>query len=220
MYHNRREKSSGSCLDKTGIRPDNGKEPRIKPGKAAERIVKERKYKEDWVSETRLDGKTGREKQGPVYRGSWFTAGGGQKKKELLLRSLLPWSGFLALLLLYFFLNYPGSRILYIFLPAALSLFPCLYWAMGVWGIFRAPDKMTRVQKETGIGRVLRSSAACVILCCAALIGEIIFLFTGSDAAREWPGALMLLAAAALAFVTAAYFRNVIRSLSEERSDA
>ena len=219
MYHIHPEKSSCSCLDKRGIRPDNGKKPRVNPGKAAERIMKERKYKEDWVSEIRLDEKTGREKRVPVYRGSWFTAGGGQKKRELLLRSLLPWSGFLALLLLYFYLNYPGSRILYIFLPAALSLFPCLYWAMGVWGLFRAPDRMTRVQKETGIGRVLRSSAACVILCCAALIGEVIFLFAGRDVAREWPGALMLLAAAVLAFGTAAYFRNVSRRLSEERSD-
>ena len=219
MYHIHPQKSSRPRLDKTGIRPDNGKESRVRPGKAAERIVKERKYKEDWISETRVDEKTGKEKQVPVYRGSWFTAGAGQNKKDLILRSLLPWCGFLALLLLYFFLNYPGSRILYIFLPAALSLFPCLYWAMGVWGVFRSPEKMTRVQRETGIGRVLRSSAACMILCCAALTGEIVFLFTGRGAAREWPGALMLLAAAVLAFGTAAYFRNVSRRLSEERND-
>ena len=30
--------------------------------------MKERKYKEDWVNETRFDEKTGREKRVPVYR--------------------------------------------------------------------------------------------------------------------------------------------------------
>jgi hypothetical protein len=77
---------------------------------------------------------------------------------------------------------------------------------------------MTRVQKETGIGRVLRSSAACLILSCAALIGELVFLLAGGDAAREWPGLLMLAAAAVLAFGTVSQFRNAYRRLSEERS--
>ena len=180
--------------------------------------MKERKYKSDWASETRVDEKTGRERQVPVYRGSWFSMASGQSKKELLLYSLLPWIAFLAFLLLYFRLNFPGSHVLYIFLPAALSLFPCLYWAMGAWGVFRAPERMTRLQKETGIGRILRSSAACVIFLCAALIGELVFLLSGADFAREWPGALLLLAAAAVSFAAAAFFRNMNRRLSEERS--
>jgi len=180
--------------------------------------MKERKYKSDWVNEIRRDEKTGKEKTVPVYRGSWFEAGPGSEKKTLVLYALLPWAGFLALVLLFFRLDYPGARTLYVFLPAALCLFPCLYWAMGVWGLFRAPRKMTRVQKETGIGRVLRSSAACLILSCAALIGELVFLLAGGDAAREWPGLLMLTAAAVLAFGTVSQFRNAYRRLSEERS--
>lgn len=180
--------------------------------------MKERKYKGDWVNETRTDTETGREKTVPVYRGSWFTVQSGQSRQQLILRAFLPWACFVALVLLYFRLDFPGARVLYVFLPAALSLFPCLYWAMGIWGLFRAPDRMTRVQKETGIGRVLRSAAACVILSFAALIGELVFLIAGADAAREWPGVLMLLCAGVTAFGTAAFFRAVERHLKEERN--
>ena len=179
--------------------------------------MKERKYKEDWINETRIDEK-GREKRVPVYRGELFTLPSGRNRQQLFLLALLPWIGFLTLLILYFMLDFPGARVLYVFLPAALSLFPCLYWVMGVWGILRAPEKMTRVQKETGIGRVLRSAAACAILSCAALIGEAVFLFSGGDASREWPGALMLAACAALAAGAVYAFRNVYHHLSETGS--
>ena len=39
---------------------------------------------------------------------------------------------------------------------------------MGLWTLFRAPRRMTRVQKETGVGRVLRSAAGCAVLILAA----------------------------------------------------
>ena len=112
-------------------------------GKAV--IMKERKYKEDWVNETRFDDK-GREKRVPVYRGDWFGLAPGQVKRRLLAEALLPWVGFIALVLLYFRLNFPGSTVLYVFLPAALSLFPALYWVLGIAGFFRAGEKMTRLQ--------------------------------------------------------------------------
>ncbi len=180
--------------------------------------MKERKYKEDWVNETRVDER-GKEKRIPVYRGSLFALPRGQNKKRLLLSALLAWIGYVTLLILYFRLDYPGARVLYVFLPAALSLFPCLYWAMGIWGLYRAPDAMTRLRKENGIGRVLRSAAGCAILSCAVLIGEAVFLLSGGNPAQEWPGILMLLTAAILAFSTVKIFRTVHGQLSEKRSD-
>ena len=179
--------------------------------------MKERKYKEDWVNETRFDAK-GNEKRVPVYRGPLFSLPSGPEKRNLLLYSLLPWAALLALLLGWFGMDFPGTRVLYVFLPAGLILFPCLYWAMGIFAVLRVPQKMTRVQKETGIGRVLRSAAACLILCGAALLGECVFLLSGGNPGREWPGMLMLLAAAVLASGTVARFRAVSRRLSEERS--
>ena len=187
------------------------------PGKIELYAMKERKYKEDWINETRIDEK-GKEKRVPVYRGEMFTFPSGRNKQQLLLSALLPWIGYLALLILYFMLDFPGGRVLYVFLPAALGLFPCLYWAMGIWGLFCAPREMTRVQKETGISRILRSAAGCAVFSCASLAGEAVFLLTGGDAAREWPGLLMLAACAALAVLTVSFFRNVHNQISEKRS--
>lgn len=180
--------------------------------------MKERKYKEDWINETRFDDR-GREKRVPVYKGSLFALKPGQEKRKLLLSALLPWIAYLALVILYFKLDFPGARVMYVFLPAALSLFPCLYWAMGLWTLYRMPEKMTRLQKENGIGRVLRSSVGCTILSTAALIGEAVFLLTGGNAEREWPGMLMLLAADILALFTLRTFRTVQNQLAEEKGE-
>lgn len=180
--------------------------------------MKERKYKEDWRNETRMDDR-GREKRVPVYRGSWFLLPEGVSVRSLRLWATLPWAGYLAALLLYFRLNFPGATVMYVFLPAALSLFPVLYWAMGAAGVFRAPRRMTRLQKENGIGRVLRSSAGCAICLCAALVGDLVLMLTGGQVAREWPGTLLLLLALALAAGAASRFREILRGLSEEEGD-
>ena len=179
--------------------------------------MKERKYKEDWVNETRFDER-GKEKRVPVYRGSFFSLQPGDRKRSLFLSALLPWIVYLALLILYFRLDFPGTRVVYVFLPAALGLFPCLYWAMGIWGLYRAPEKMTRLQKENGIGRVLRSAVGCAVFASAALVGESVFLLSGGNFSREWPGMLILLLADILALGTVKVFRSVHARLSEERS--
>ena len=153
-------------------------------------VMKERKYKEDWVNETRFDDR-GKEKRVPVYRGPVFGLAPDCDKKSLLLRALFPWLGCLILLVLFFWLDFPGTRILYVFLPAALALFPCFYWAAGLWALFRAPDRMTRLQKENSIG-------------------------SGGDASREYPGLLILLGAAILALGAANMFRTVHSHLSKE----
>ena len=116
--------------------------------------MKERKYKEDWVNETRFDAR-GKEKRVPVYRGPLFSLPSGQEKRKLLLSALLPWAVYLVLLLLYFRLDFPGARVLYVFLPAALGLFPCVYWAMGIWGVYRAPAERKRHRPRTPLRRRL-----------------------------------------------------------------
>lgn len=180
--------------------------------------MKERKYKEDWINETRFDER-GKETRVPVYRGSLFSLPPDQNRRKLLLYALLPWVGYVTLVILYFRLDFPAARVMYVFLPAALGLFPCLYWALGVWALLRAPEKMTRLQKENGVGRVLRSAAGCLICSAATLIGETVFLLSGGSASREWPGIIMLLSAAVLALGTVRAFRSMNRLLSEERRD-
>ena len=182
--------------------------------------MKERKYKEDWFNETRFDEKTGREKRIPVYRGDWYRLSGDRTKRRLLLEALLPWIGFVALILVYFKLNFPGSTVLYVFLPAGFSLFPALYWILGIAGLFRADERMTRLRKENGIGRILRSAAGCTVCAFAALLGDTIFLLAGSQAGKEWPGTLMLALASVLACGTANSFRGVNRGLISEKGES
>ena len=177
--------------------------------------MKERKYKEDWANETRFDDK-GREKRVPVYRGPRYHFAEGENGKKLAGKALTGWIVFTALIFLYFIFDFPGGRILYVFLPAGLSLFPCMYWAMGVWGISRAGEKMTRLQKENGVGRVLRSAAGCALCIAAALIGEAVWLIGGADAGKEWPGLMLLLGAGACALGTARMFRDTRKQMKEE----
>lgn len=177
--------------------------------------MKERKYKDDWYNEVSLDDR-GKEKRTPVYRGAWFRLPAGQEKKALLPWACVPWMCCIALILLYFRLDFPGARMLYVFLPAALTLFPGLYWLLGIVSLFRAPQKMTRLQKENSVGRILRSAAGCTVCLCAALLGDLVLLCTGVSG--EWPGTLMLLVAALTAFTALRFFRAVVQDLSEEGS--
>ena len=178
--------------------------------------MKERKYKEDWVNETRFDENTGRETRVPVYRGPLFPSVTGQERRSLLTRACLPWLFYVGMTVLYFRLFFPGSTVLYIFLPAALGLFPALYWALGAGSLLLSgrkkqekPGEMTRLEKENGIGRILRSAAGCTICSLAALAGDLVFLLSSGRAAEEWQGTLLLLACAAAALGTARYFRGV-----------
>ena len=180
--------------------------------------MKERKYKEDWVNETRIDDTTGKERRVPVYRGPVFRRMTGQERGSMLAWAFFPWLFFITLILLYFKLFFPGSTVLYVFLPAALSLFPALYWALGIWTAFRSgrdgkqkglrERTMTRLEKENGIGRVLRSAAGCMICAAAAVVGDIVFLLLSGQAAAELPGTAMLLAAALTALGTMNQFRK------------
>lgn len=188
--------------------------------------MKEKKYKEDWVNESRLDDCTGKETRVPVYQGPRFRGMDDREKKSILLWSIFPWIFFLALIILYFRLFFPGSTVLYVFLPAALSLFPALYWAIGIMKLFRifrkkgeyaCPGYITRLDRVTGPERILRSSAGCMICAFAAFLGDAVFMITGSQATREWPGAAMLLAASGTALGTMNYFRKVNAKL--ERQD-
>lgn len=181
--------------------------------------MKERKYKEDWKNEMRIDDR-GREKRVPVYRGSWYNLPAGKSAKSLLPQAVLLLALYLGMLVAWFIVDFPGTRILYVFLPAAVSLFPCLYWVLGVWGLYRAPQKMTRLQKENSVGRILRSAAGCAIFSVCALVGDIVYLFAGSDPSGEWPGTILLLCAAASAVIAVSVFRNMNRGISEEGGKA
>ena len=174
--------------------------------------MKERKYKEDYKLITRIDPDTGREKRVAEYVGKYYRI---PMEAAALKRFMLACIGLFALsfltLAVYIMLNSPSSYCMYVMPIAAIALFPLLYWGMGLYSMWRAPEKMTSVQKETGVGRVLRSALGC--------IGDIVFLCLGGDFAGEWLALLMMAASAVSAgtcFVQARRVFNSIEVLSAE----
>ena len=65
---------------------------------------------------------------------------------------------------------------MYVLPISACALIVLVYWAMGLFAMWRAPEKMTRLQKENGMGRVLRSSVGCGVLLAMACVGDILFM--------------------------------------------
>ena len=171
--------------------------------------MKERKYKNDWVNERQLDPKTGREKTVPVYRGSYFSVEKPEMQKQ---QALLTWVGgllFLACLFVYFTLDFPGTRVLYVFIPASFALFPSLYWLMGAFSFYFAPEKMTRTARETSAGRILRSTVACAIFAAIALVGDLVFVLFFPAEERERFGLLFFAGALLVSFLWARYVHGV-----------
>ena len=154
--------------------------------------MKERKLKEDYGLQTQIDEK-GREKQVPVYRGEWFILK--EKSSKSALYSLVPGCLlFLIPLIIYLFGASPSTYCLYVLIPAIAALLPAVYLAGGLFRMYGAPSPMTKLRKETGIGRVLRSSFGCMLLTGAALAGDLIFLLLNSDARNsEWACACLFL---------------------------
>lgn len=178
--------------------------------------MKEKRYMNDFINETRWDEETGKETRVPVYRGVWYRTA--EAQQTLLAWAAGPCAVYWVLIILYFYLNFPGATILYVFLPAACGLFPALYWALGAWCVGRAPKQMTRVHKEKGMARVLRSSAGCAVFAAAAAMSDGVQMAARGVIRQEAPGFALLLCACLCAYVTAGRFRRWCRELEEEKS--
>lgn len=170
--------------------------------------MKERRLKEDYVLEEYIDER-GREKRRSVYRGKWYRlAADAQGKKKLRLYSALGCACFAALYFLYMKLSTPSAWCMYVLPIAAAALIPLLYWAMGFVSMLRAPQVMTRVQRETGVGRVMRSAMGCMILLGTAAVGDVIFMICRANWAAEAPGFALLVCAAAVALSAFRYAKQ------------
>ena len=181
--------------------------------------MKERRYKEDYGLETYFDDK-GREKRRPVYRGKWYRLD--DNDADYRKKALLPFILCAAAYLIYMKMNTPSGRCMYVLPLAACALIPLVYWAMGIVTLWRNPPAMTRLQKETGPGRVLRSAAGCGILLAMACVGDLIFALTSPFAREsgELKGLVTLAASAACAlggFVRAKEVFNRIRETDTNR---
>lgn len=163
--------------------------------------MKERKYKEDYGFRTFFTDK-GREKREAVYQGDYFRFSGGPAEcKTARAWALGTACLFLLFYLIYMRLNTPSGRCMYVMPVSACALLPFVYWCMGLFTLYRAPEKMTRLQKENGIGRVLRSSIGCTVLLFIACIGDVLYILIAlkDRAGAELPGFALLCCAAVVA---------------------
>ena len=155
------------------------------PGKARSR--------DDYIIEVSLD-ENGKEIRTPIYRGVWYSLPKAQKQKAL--QWLIPRAGIVLLLWgLYLGLDFPGTRVLYVFLPLACAIFPLAYWIMGLVSLFRTPEKMSSLQKEKSLGRITHSTAAAMVCTGISLIGDIVYSLQKGIMNQEGKGALLLLLA-------------------------
>ena len=168
--------------------------------------MKQRKYKEDYGFESYIDER-GHEKRKTVYHGCWYR----YHDPDAARKAMYALVGCLALCVVcyvgYMLLGSPSSTCMYVLPVAACALFTLVYWVMGMFSMWRAPQKMTRVQTENGVGRVVRSAAGCAALLGMASGGDMIFMIVvlKENFAQELL-AFALLACAAAAAVAAFRF--------------
>ena len=159
--------------------------------------MKERRYKEEYRLKTQLDVKTGKPKQIPVYVGDYYRLGAGTDRRAVAVRCLPYLAAFVLSWGAYLMKNSPSSFCIYVLPFACCAAAPVMYAVLGAVSALRAPERMTRVQKETGIARLMRSLLGCCICVSLACLGDMIFMIRNGFAGEWFAAALLLLAAAA-----------------------
>jgi len=175
--------------------------------------LKERKYKEDYGIEVQLDER-GRDKRVAVYRGEYYALPeGGARKQQIKRTYVLTAALFTLFYLIYMLSGAPSSYCIYVLPFASCAVFPLFYWLCGLISMLRAPAKMTRVQKENGVGRILRSATGAMILMMIACVGDIIFVLRSGDMKAELAGFALLACAAMTALAAMRHARGVYHEI-------
>lgn len=155
--------------------------------------MKERRYKEEYKLITQLDEKTGRPKQIPVYMGDHHVYAQGATRGALAMAALPGLIGFIALYGGYMALSSPSSYCIYVLPFACCAIIPLLYAGIGAANMLRFTGKMTRVQKETGIARLMRSFIGCGVFTALAVLGDAVFMLRNGFEGEALAACLLLL---------------------------
>ena len=175
--------------------------------------MKERRYKEEYKLITQLDEKTGKPKQIPVYMGDYYAYADGVGRAALAKAGLPYLAAFVAAYGAYMALSSPSSYCIYVLPLACCAVLPLLYAVLGAASMLRYMGKLTRVQKEKGVARLMRSLMGCGALTALALLGDVVFMVRNGFAG-EALAALMLLAASGCAFVGFDKVRRIHNALT------
>jgi len=175
--------------------------------------MKERKYKEEYKLVTKLDEKTGKPKQIPVYMGDYYAYAQGVSRRGLALACLPGLAAFIALYSGYMALGSPSSYCIYVLPFACCAIIPLLYACIGAVNMLRFAGKMTRVQKETGVARLLRSLIGCGVFTALAELGDMIFMLRNGFAG-EGLAALLLMLSSVCAWYGFARIRRIHNAMT------
>ena len=148
----------------------------------------------------------GRFVQTPVYQGDYYWLPGSVPTRALAMKGRPYLGAFVVAYMLYLRANSPSSRCMYVLPFAACACVPMFYAVMGAFSMLRAPRRMTRVQRENGIGRFMRSCIGCGVLTGLAVVGDVVYMTVNGLYAREGLAFALLAVACIAAF---AGFRTV-----------
>lgn len=160
--------------------------------------MKERKYKESYRLTNQVDPRTGRERRRAEYVGEYYRfPAGSPAPRRRAVRLAAPLALYWAAALVYMKTAGVTGRCIYALPPFLLSLFPGVYGLMGLYALLRAPERMTVVQRENGVGRLMRSGLGCGVFASLGAIGGAICLCAARGWAAAWHEPLLAAAAAA-----------------------
>ena len=179
--------------------------------------MKQRKYKEAYRIVSHTDARTGRERRDAEYTGAHYRFPEGSpapRRRALRLAPVLAvyWLAALA------WLKTAGitGRCVYALPPFLLGLFPGAYSLMGLVSMLRAPERMTVVQRETGVGRLMRSGLGCGIFSAVGAVGGVVCVSVAGRWGDSWHEPLLTSLAAAAGFFAFRLARRDYRALEED----
>jgi hypothetical protein len=88
---------------------------------------------------------------------------------------------------------------------------------MGLFAFARAPERMTSLQKENGIGRLTRSAFGCLAVSVLALLGNAVFAVVNRFP-QEWPDCLCFTIGSLSSYYAWLRLRSAYRKVSAEVS--
>lgn len=178
--------------------------------------MKARKYKESYRLRDGIDAKTGRDRRTAEYAGAWYVfPDGAAEPKRRAARLAVPVAAYWLAALAYLKTAGVTGCYMYALVPFLLGLFPGAYALMGLYAYARAPRRMTVVQRENGVARVLRSGVGCGAFSAVGAAGAIACLFAARGWRDGWYEPLLMAAAACAAFRAFALARRDDRALRE-----
>lgn len=174
--------------------------------------MKERRFKDQYRIVTDVDPRTGRPREVAEYAGEYYSLPQpGRQAGRILPWILLYWAAALA----YLSTSRATGRCMYALVPFMLGLFPGCYAAMGLWALWHTPERMTVVQREKGLGRVLRSALGCCAFGAAGAVGCSVYLSLNHLWAAGWHEPVLCALASAAAGVAFAGCRKAWNALEK-----